>query len=261
MNHFHDFSHFIIDHFSGLLTIWLRKVVTSCACRIVERKCTDIVTHAIVFDHAIGHLSQFLQVVLGTGRRFSIHDLFSHAPAYKRTHFIYHLRLCPKFSLLRKIPGCAKCLTTRNQCHLEERIRIWEQPADSSVSCFVMSDGFLLRVGNDGGFAFKTTYNSVHGIQEILFVNGRLVLSCRSQRSFIADIGNIRSGKSRSVLGHEIHIKVGAELQILDMHLENLLSFLEFRKFYVNLSVETACTKKSLVEDICPVGGCKHDYT
>ena len=63
------------------------------------------------------------------------------------------------------------------------------------------------------------------------------------------------------MFGHEFHIEISGNLESLYMDIENLHSFLEFRKIHMNLSVETAGTHKSLVQNVRTVCRCENDYT
>ena len=61
------------------------------------------------------------------------------------------------------------------------------------MSCFMMSDGSLFFRSDDLGLSLKSTYDSVHGIKEILLVDRTLVVARSSQGRLVAYIGNIRS--------------------------------------------------------------------
>ena len=124
-----------------------------------------------------------------------------------------------------------------------------------------MCDGLLLLRSDDLALALQTSDDSVNGIQEVLAVDFLVVVPCSSQSSLIADIRNVGPGESRSVFRKEFHIKIRCKLQSPDVDLENLLPLLQIREIDVNLPVETACTKKGLVEDIGAVSGRKNDHT
>ena len=63
------------------------------------------------------------------------------------------------------------------------------------------------------------------------------------------------------MFGHKFYIEILHQFQILHVNLEYLHPLLKFRKLNVNLSVETAGSKQSLIENVGPVGGGKHYHT
>ena len=63
------------------------------------------------------------------------------------------------------------------------------------------------------------------------------------------------------MLSHELDIETFLDFQALQMHIENLDSFLKFRKIHMNLSVESTCSEQCLVQNVSPVGSSKNDDT
>ena len=87
-----------------------------------------------------------------------------------------------------------------------------------------------------------------------------MVMPGGSQRRFITDVGDIGTGETGRMLGHEGHIEILSELQSAQVDLEDLLAFLQLREFNVDLAVETARAHERTVQDIGPVGSRQHDY-
>ena len=67
----------------------------------------------------------------------------------------------------------------------------------------------LFRGGKNGiGLPFKTAYDAVYRIQEILLQDFLVVPSGGGEGGLVADIRNVSSGESRCVLGHEFNVEV-----------------------------------------------------
>ena len=127
------------------------------------------------------------------------------------------------------------------------------------MTCLMMGYGLLLLRSYDLVLALQTSDNPVHGIEEVLSVDFRLVASCSGKGCLIADIGNVRSRKSRGVFCKECDIEILGELQSPQVYIEYLFPLLQVREVHMYLPVETPCTEQSLVEDIRPVGRSQDD--
>ena len=122
------------------------------------------------------------------------------------------------------------------------------------MSGLMMGYGLLFLRSNYLVLALQTSDNPVHGIKEVLSVDFWLVATCSGKGCLIADIGNVRSGESRGVLGKECDIEILGELQSPQVYIEYLFPLLQVREVHMYLPVKTAGTEQSLVEDISPVG-------
>ena len=117
----------------------------------------------------------------------------------------------------------------------------------------------LLGRRYDLALPFKTAYDPVYCIQEILSVYEFLVVAGSYQGSLVADICNVSAGEARSLLCKETRIKCRIQLEFLEVDVENCLAVLEFRKVYGNLAVKPAGPHQSLVKYVRTVGSGK-DY-
>ena len=144
MNHLDQFLHLTIDKLSGFLTIWLIKVISTRAGRIIIRHIADLIAHTVISHHSICHLGQTLEIVESSSRRLAIDNFLSNAASDKRTHFIIHMVTGHKLTFLREIPCSTKCMTARYDCNLEERVCVWQQPAYCCMSCLMICNRLLL---------------------------------------------------------------------------------------------------------------------
>jgi len=71
------------------------------------------------------------------------------------------------------------------------------------MPAFMESYGaFFLRT-DDLALPFQPSHNAVYGIKKILFLYGVLIFPGSNQGCFVADIGNICTGKTGCLLGQE----------------------------------------------------------
>ena len=80
-----------------------------------------------------------------------------------------------------------------------------------------------------------------------------------NQCCFITNIGDVGTRKARCLACKEVDIKAVIHLQRTQMDFENGLTFSQIRQIYVDLTVETTCTKQGFVEHICTVCGCQNN--
>ena len=85
---------------------------------------------------------------------------------------------------------------------------MFKHPAYGGMAGFMICNGLFFILGNDLVLLFKTTHNPVNGIKKILFLNRFFIFSCGNQGSFIAYIGNICTGETRSLTCKKIHNQV-----------------------------------------------------
>ena len=64
---------------------------------------------------------------------------------------------------------------------------------------FVYGNGTALFFGCDFGFLLQTAYDTVYRIQEVLLLYKFLSMTGGNQGGFVADIGDVGAGESRSL--------------------------------------------------------------
>ena len=119
-------------------------------------------------------------------------------------------------------------------------------------------DSPFLSLRHHLGFLLKSTQHTIDCIEETLLVHPILLSPGSDERSFVADIGDIRSRESRRLPCKQLHIHRLIDFDWFEMHIEYLLPFLEIREFDGDLAVETPSPEKRLIEDVGTVG-CGHD--
>ena len=111
------------------------------------------------------------------------------------------------------------------------------------------------------GLLFQTTDDTVYRIQKILLAYKFLSVTGCDQRSFIADIRNVRTGESRSLTCQQIYIYCIVYLDRAQVYAEYFFTFVKVGQVYVYLTVETSGTKQCLVKYVHTVGSGKDNHT
>mmetsp|Transcript_24503 Transcript_24503/g.46451 ORF Transcript_24503/g.46451 Transcript_24503/m.46451 type:complete len:207 (+) Transcript_24503:1084-1704(+) len=102
--------------------------------------------------------------------------------------------------------------------------------------------------------------DAIHGALEVHHGNVVLVRARRHQRRLVADVGDVRPGKPGGERGEALRVVVAPlhQLQVLEVHVEDLRATLDVRAVDGDLTVETPRSQKSLVQDVRPVRARQH---
>ena len=244
--------------FCSLLAVGFGEGHLRAAGRIVIRYVADLIAHAEIGHHGVCLTGEFLQVVEGAGRYLAIHQLLCHAAADGGSHLVEQLLAGSELTLFRQIPRCAKGLSARDNGHLEQRIGMRQDPADSGMSGLMVGYGLFLGGGDYLALTLQTTHYPVYRIQEILLVYESLIVTCGNQSRLVADIGDVGTGEAGSLLGQELHVEAGGQFDLAKMYLEYLQTLFELGQIHMDLAVKAAGTHQRAVEHIGTVGGSQH---
>ena len=180
---------------------------------------------------------------------------------HQRAHLIEHLLLGGNLSLLREIPGCSECLTTRHDRNLDEWIGILTEPGDGCMACLMECDASFLIGSHHLGLLLESAYDSIYGIKEILLAYRLLVVAGSDEGSLVTYICNISTREARGLASQEIHVHSFIYLDRLEVNQEDCLTLVQAWEIYVDFSVKTACAEQGAVEHIYTVGSCQNDDT
>ena len=112
------------------------------------------------------------------------------------------------------------------------------------MTSLVDSDGALLSLCHHLGLLLQTSNDTIYGIEEVLLLHRLTVMACSNQGCFITNVGDISTREAWGLTSEEVDIDAVIRLHWLQMHLEHLLALIEVRKVYVDLTIETSCTKQ-----------------
>ena len=116
----------------------------------------------------------------------------------------------------------------------------------------------FIRFGNESALLLRPYYYFVDCLVKI-YVGNRLFVVSRGENSrFVHKVGNIRARKARSHTGENFEVDARSKGFVARVYFKNLLSASYVGHVDVDLTVESARTKKSGVENIRAVGR-RHD--
>ena len=127
---------------------------------------------------------------------------------------------------------------------------MFKQPRHRSVSSLVVGDSLLLLWRNYLIFALQATDNSIYRREEILLTYKILIVARSNKSRLVADICDIRTRKSWSLLCKKLSIQILIQLQLAKMHLKNLLALVQLWQAHLNLAIKTTCTHQRLIQNI-----------
>ena len=114
------------------------------------------------------------------------------------------------------------------------------------MSRFVQGDRTSFGFCSNLGFLFQPTDDTVYCIQEVLFANEFLSVTGSDQCRFVADIGNVGAGESRSLASQQVYIYRVIYLDRAQVYAKYFFTFIQVGQIYVYLAVETPCTEQGL---------------
>ncbi len=125
----------------------------------------------------------------------------------------------------------------------------------------MIGDNLTFLLAHDTVFLLFSHKHLLHRIEQVLLIH--ILSSCLDgiDRRLIDHIRQIRSNRSRSRQRDLIQIHGIIHPHILGMHLQDFHSSLQIRLIYDNSSIKTSRTKKSLIQNLRPVGSRKNNNT
>ena len=168
---------------------------------------------------------------------------------------------CGELTLFGQIPSCSQSHSSRNDCYLHQWVAVLHQPADGSVSCFVVGDGTFLFEGHYLVFLLQAAYYPIDSIEEVLLTDGRAIFTCGYKCRLVAHVGDVGTRESGCLPCKKVFVEVLVEFKRTQVYFEYLFSFVYVGQIDVYLSVEASCPQQCLVENICSVGGSEYDDT
>ena len=121
----------------------------------------------------------------------------------------------------------------------------------------VRDDPPLLRAHHP--FFLESGDQPIDGRLEVFRPDRRLVLSCREQRRFVHQVGEIGAGESRRARGNDLEVDVRRHLHALGVDAKNFLAAFDVRLVDQHLAIEAAGPKQRRVEHLGAVGGAHDD--
>ena len=151
---------------------------------------------------------------------------------------------------LGKAERGAKCLATRDDRDLVQRIRVLQHRLDDGVARLVIRGGDSFLFLDPVALAGSAEPYLVACLLEVDHLHGRLVRHGRKDRGLVDDRGKVGAGKHGRAPGQAVEVDVGAGLYLLRVHLQDLVTADEVGQRHDDLSVEPTGTRQRRVENV-----------
>src|SRR5271156_2644041 len=136
---------------------------------------------------------------------------------------------------------------------------MFEEPAADGVTSFMISDDLLFIRGDDLVLLLETTDDPVHGVLEVFHLYHFFSLTGGDEGRLVADIGDVRAGKTGCLLGQLMDIQLAGDLYRFEVYFEDGFTSFEIGLVDRDLPVKAAGAQKRGVEDVGAVGRGQHD--
>ena len=123
----------------------------------------------------------------------------------------------------------------------------------------MVGDGFLLEIRKGHRLASLSDQDAITGLFEVTAVDLRVAGTHGEQGRLVDQIGEIGTAHSRGAACDEVEIDIGGDPLVLDVHLEDLTTIIEFGEGHDHLSVESARAQQCRIKNVGSVGGGDHD--
>jgi hypothetical protein len=252
---------FDVDHLGRALRVRLLQHHLPLAGH-VEADVSDFIVHAVVHHLGVGALGDLLQVVLGPRRDPVEEQLLRDSAPERHAHPVEELLFRVQVLVFGEVLSVAQALASRDDRHLEQRVRVLEEPAGDCVPRLVVRDRLLLFWGQHVRFFLHARDHALDRLLEVLHVDRVVQVPRGDQRRLVAHVGDVGAGESRRQGRHlpaEV-VLVQSGLQGAQVDPEDAGAPLDVGGGDEDLPVEAARPQQGLVEDVYPVGGGQHHH-
>ena len=130
---------------------------------------------------------------------------------------------------------------------------------DQRMSDLMVGHNFLFLIRQDGVLLLVSGDNHLDAFFQIRLGYHLTSVTHRAQGGFVDDVGKFRAGSAGSHAGNHREVHIGIHLHLLRMHLQDLFTSLQVRKFHGHPSVKPAGTEQSRIQRFRTVGGRQND--
>ena len=218
--------------------------------------------HAEAGDHVPGDLRGLVDVIRGTRGDLVEHQSFSSAPAEQHGHLVFQFLAGHQEAVLGgTLQGIAEGAdAARDDGNLVHRVHAGQCGRNQRMAHFVAGDHLALVGIEQPALFFEPGDDALNGCREIGHGDRVGGAAGGEQRRLIDQVGQIGAGKTRCQGSNLICIDIRAEIDFLQMHLENRDPTDPVGSVDQHLPVEAPGAEQGRVENLRPVGGCEqHD--
>ena len=210
----------------------------------------------VLGDHLAGDVGGLLQVVGSTGGDVVQDQLFGHAAAQTGDDILKHLALGDVAAVFfGQVHGVAAGLAAGDNGNLMDAGVMLAVEARHRVARLVIGGELFLFGGDDPALLLGAGHDLHGSFLNVLHGDGLAVAPGSQQSCLVDQVLQVGAGKTGGPLGDHLEGDVRGQGFIPGVDLEDLLAALDIGQTYIDLTVETAGTEQSFIQDIGPVGG------
>ena len=215
----------------------------------------EFVRHAVAGDHGPGQLGRLFDVVRSACRDLVKDDFFGSPAAGEGGNLVFQFFPGEDvFILLVDLHGVAQgARRAGDDGDFLDRCRMTLEGSDQSMADFVVGDGLLFVVRQDGILLLVAGDDDFDAFFQVGLADGIAVVADGAQGGFIDDIGQFGAGSAGGHAGDGVEIDVVAEDDFLGMGLEDGFTACQVRQFDRDAAVETAWPQQGRVQRFRPV--------
>lgn len=146
--------------------------------------------------------------------------------------------------------GISRRVAAGNNGDLVNGVTVLAKACENGVTGLVIRGAALVGFGDDAALFLRPHKDFIDTVVKLDVSDELFAVSGGENRGFVQKIGEIRAGEAGSDARHGLEVDVGSHGLVARMDLENLFASLDVGQINVNLTVETARTKQSRVENI-----------
>ena len=259
-----NLADFLIDFKGNLTRYVVRRIVVTPKEHILRRTGVVLdrtqIAHTVQSNHILGNVCCPLNIVARTGRNIIEEQFLCHTAAHIGRNLPQQILLRRhQLLFLRRHQVISARFTARNDRHLLYNLRTIIEETDDCVSTLVIGDKLLRLLIIGTALLCRPHHDTVNGLINLARIDLILVITHRKNRRFIQNILKIRTRESRRTLCQRTQIHIRRHPFVPRMNIENRLSALAVRKRNRNLTIETARTQQSRIQNIRTVRRRNHD--
>mmetsp|Transcript_809 Transcript_809/g.1489 ORF Transcript_809/g.1489 Transcript_809/m.1489 type:complete len:326 (+) Transcript_809:667-1644(+) len=139
-----------------------------------------------------------------------------------------------------------------------DRVVIGNVQTDNRMSRLVVGSQLFLVLGHDHGAALAAHHDLVLGTFEIVHRHETATNSCRRQRAFVHQVGEVGAREPRRAARDNAQVHIGAKWHLAGVDAKNAFAALDVGIRHLNLAVEAARAQQRGIEYVGAVG-CRDD--
>ena len=129
----------------------------------------------------------------------------------------------------------------------------------NSMTTFVVSSKLLLVITDYAALTFRSHDNAFSSFFHFRHTDFLFILTCSHQGSFVNQVAQIRTGKTRSTLSDNFKFNVVSHRFSFNVYLQNFSTTFNVRTVYYDLTVKATRTQQRRIKNVRTVSCSNHN--